>query len=546
MNWFSRTGAGAVLGLLLLVNGCQQSARRADLVILNGPEPESLDPAIFTGQADGRVGLALFEGLTRYDPVTAKGVPGLASSWEISADQKTYTFHLRTNAFWSPGEPITADDLVYSWRRVLNPVTASEYAGQLYYVKNGEAYNTNGLADPDQVGVHALDRYTVRVDLVDPTPFFIDLCAFPTLSVVPRRTIERYGDHWLAARPLPASGAYQLDVWRPNNRIRVRKNPFYWDASNTSIEVIDLLPCTVAVTALNFYETGQADILWDKELVPPELADILMQRPDFHRFDYLGTYFYRYNVTRKPFDDARVRKALALALDKARLVQKLLKSGEKPASQYVPLGIPGYESPRGLGYDPEEARRLLAEAGYPGGHGFPPFHYLFNSLKIHEKIAVEMQQMWKQELGIQVELRQLEWKTFLAAQGKLDYDLCRASWIGDYNDPNTFLDMFMSNNGNNRTGWKNPRYDQLMRQANSQTNTEARAQLLRKAESLLIEEELPIVPIYLYAGLECYDSSRLAGIYSNLRSEHPLRSIRKLNSTAGPAAAPVQAASFRP
>ncbi len=525
------SGAALVCAVCAFIfSGCTRSDLPADLVIINGAEPESLDPAIVTGQADGRVALALFEGLTRYNPTDAAPVPGVAERWDISPDGKVYVFHLRSNAAWSTGEPITANDFVYSWRRALDPVTASEYAGQLFYVKNGEAYNTGKIQDPSQVGVKAIDDRTLRVELAAPTPFFLDLCALQTLAAVPRQAIERHGDRWLMVPPVPTSGAYQLVYWRVNDKIRLRKNSRYWDVANTRSELVDLLPCINASTALNLYETGAADVVWDKNLVPVELLDLLLRRPDFHSYDFLGTYFYRYNVTRKPFADPRVRKAFALVIDKKRIVEKITKGGEKIASGFTPPGIPGYEPPEGVGFDPELARRYLAEAGFPDGKGFPPFHFLFDTTsKLQEQIAIELQAMWQRELGLKADLRKLEWKTYLRAQGELDFDLCRSSWIGDYNDPNTFLDMFMSNNGNNRTGWRSPQYDQLLREANAQLDPAARFRILQNAETLLVREEVPIVPLYIYAGIEYYDSNRVQGIFPNLRAEHPLRAIRKVN-----------------
>ena len=524
-----RWAAGPVLAALLLLAGCAGSEPRADLVIINGAEPESLDPAIVTGEADGRVALELFGGLTRYDPTNARPIPDLAESWEISPDGKVYTFRLRANAVWSTGEPITAQDVVYSWLRVLNPATASEYAGQLFYIKNGESYNAGRLQDTAQVGVQALGDRTLRVELRDPTAFFINLCTYVTFRVVPRQAVEKNGDRWLMIHPVPCSGPYELASWRVNDRIRLRKNPRYWDAANTRAGIVDLLPCTSANTALNLYETHAVDIVWDKNLVPVELLDVLLKRPDFHSFAYLGTYFIRFNVTRRPFDDPRVRKALALAIDKRRIVEKITKGGEQVASSYTPPGMPGYETPQGLDYDPGQARRLLAEAGFRGGNGFPSFDYLCDTTsRLHEQIAVELQDMWQRELGVRAEIRQLEWKTYLRALGGLDYDVCRSSWIGDYNDPNTFLDMFLSRSGNNRTGWKNGRYDALVREANAQADRARRAQLLRQAEILLVREAAPIVPLYHYAGLDYYDPNKIKGIFPNILAQNPIRSIYRV------------------
>ncbi len=522
-----------LVGLWFAVSGCRQEPR-ADIVILNGAEPESLDPALFTAQADLRLSGALFEGLARTDPVTGSAIPSWAERWEISPDGKIYTFYLRTNAQWSTGAPITAEDFVYSWRRVLDPATAGDYASQLFPIKNAEAFNRGEIKDPTQIGVKALSPQVLRVELARPTAFFIELCAFPTLAAVPRQAIEKHGDQWLSVFPVPVSGPYLLEAWHINDKVRLRKNPRYWDAAHTQNEVVDVLPVGSASAAINLYETGAADIVWDKELIPAEMIDVLIQRPDFHLFDYLATYFIRINTTRPPFDRPGVRRALAMAIDKHRIVDKITKAQERVASQITPPGIPGYEPPAGLPYDPERARQELAAAGFPGGKGFPAFQYMFNassggSSKTHQKIGVELQQMWKQELGIQMELRQVESKIHLAAQSALDYDACRSSWVGDYNDPCTFLDLFLSNNGNNRTGWKNRRYDDLLNDANNQLDTTRRAALLRQAETLLTQEELPVIPLFFYKGICYYDTNRITGIYPNLIDQHPINFIRRIN-----------------
>jgi oligopeptide transport system substrate-binding protein len=528
--------AFCLLPIALLCFGCVRHESEADLTIINYSEPQSLDPAIITAQPDMRIVSGMFEGLTRFDTKTGAAVPGLAERWDVSSDGRTYLFHLRTNLVWSTGEPITAEDVVYSWIRALDPATASDYAGQFFYLKNGEDFNAGKIKDPAQVGVHALDRLTVQVELNAPTVFFLDICAMPVSSVVPRQTIAKYGDRWIKARPLPVSGAYQLENWRLNDKVRLRKNPRYWDAANTQSELIDLLPIGSASTALNLYERGQVDIVWDKELVPTELVDVLLRRPDFHTFDYLGTYFFEFNVTRKPFNDARVRKALALAIDKDRLVKRITRGGEQTASHYVPNGTAHYVSPEGLGRDPVRARQLLAEAGFPDGKNFPRMEYMFNAAagggKIHEKIAIELQQMWRDELGIDIEMRQLEMKVYLAEQDQLHYDFSRASWIGDYNDANTFLEMFVTKNGNNRTGFSNARYDTLIRQANREVDVVAREKLFQEAETILVRDEVPIVPLFFYKGINYYDSNKIEGIYPNIIDQHPLQTIRKVDRDA--------------
>jgi oligopeptide transport system substrate-binding protein len=512
---------------LLLWTGCGRNDEKADIVIINGAEPGTLDPALATVQADNRVVRALFDGLTRLNPKTAKPEPGLADRWDISDDGITYTFHLRSNIVWSTGEPITANDVVYSWLRVLDPYTGSEYAGQLYFVKNAEDFNSGKTKDPSRVAIKALDAQTVQVQLNSPTPFFLDLCGFPTLAIVPRRTIEKEGDRWIMAETLPTSGPYTLEFWRIHDKIRVRKNPRHWDAANTRNNVVDFLASESAMTAMNLYQAGQADILWDKNLIPSQLMDVLGKRPDCHRYGYLGTFFMRFNTKKKPFDDVRVRKALAMTIDRKRIVERITRSGEEPATHFVPSGMSIYTSPEGLSFDPATARKLLAEAGFPGGKGFPTFFYVYKAGETDKQIGVELQAMFREHLGINLELAQRESKVYYAALRSLDFDVGRSSWIGDYVDPNTFLDMFMSNNGNNNTGWKNAKYDNLIREGNQQTDPRKREKILQEAETLLIREEVPIAPIYFYAGVLFYRPDEIEGVDFNLLDDHPIYTLHR-------------------
>jgi oligopeptide transport system substrate-binding protein len=400
----------------------------------------------------------------------------------------------------------------------------------LFYIENGEDIATGKIKDLSKLGVRALGPRTLEVRLVSPTVFFLDLCAFRTLAVVPRKAIDKYGDRWIMSKPLPVSGSHLLESWRIRDKIRLRKNPLYWDAANIQNEIVDFLPVDVAMAALNLYENQQVDVIWDKNLVPNELMDVLRDRRDCHRFPNLGSYFVRFNLTRKPFDDVRVRKALSLAIDKDRIIHRILRGDERVAYSITPPGTANYDPPEGLRCDPALARKLLEEAGYKDGKGFRPFDYFFNSGKMHEQIAIELQEMWKKELGLTMTLRQTEWKVYLAQQSALEYDTSRSSWIGDYNDANTFLDMFMSNNGNNRTGWKNERYDQLIREANSLIDKPKRAAKLREAETILVRDEVPILPIFFYQSIHFWRSNEIRGIHYNILDEHPLHAIGKNRS----------------
>jgi oligopeptide transport system substrate-binding protein len=531
-RFLSRARFVFLLAGCILVSGCIRHEPPADITIINNGEPETLDPALLTGIPEMRIVIGLFEGLVRLDPKTAQPIPGLAERWEISPDGKIYTFHLRTNLVWSTGGPIRADDVVYSWIRALSPATASDYAGQLYYLKNAEDFNAGKIKDASLVGIHAPDPFTVRVELKSPTAFFLDVCTLAVTYVVPRQTIEKYGDRWMMAKPLPSSGPYELTFWRLNDKVRLKKNPRYWDAANTQSDVIDILPMGSPSTSFDLYEQGAVDIIWDKEVVPAELLDVLMKRPDAHRFDYLGTYWISINVTRKPFDNPLVRKALALAVDRDSIVKKIGRGGERPVSHIVPDGTANYTSPDGLDYNPALAKKLLAEAGYPDGKGFPHFEYIFNAaagggVKTHEDIAVELQQMWHDTLGINMELQPVEWKVWLSSTAHLDYDVGRGDWIGDYDDANTFLALFQSNDGNNRTGWKNKNYDALMNEANGQTDLKKREQFFQQAESMLVRDELPVIPLFIFAGMNYYHTN-VSGIYQNILDDHPLNYIKKI------------------
>jgi oligopeptide transport system substrate-binding protein len=538
--------------------GCGKEPR-ADFVIHNGPEVETIEPQILTGQGDGRVAACLFEGLTRFHPSTGRAIAGLAHfPPEISPDGKIYTFHIRTNAAWSTGERITADDFVWSWNRAVAPETAADYAGFFFYVKNGKTIVTaTNRVNLPPLGVQALDPMTLRVELENPTPFFPELCAMRIMSVVPRRAIERWGNQWIRMNPVPCSGAYSLEYWHPQDRIRLRKNPFYWDAQNVDLGMVDILPGDSAATALNLFLTGGCDYIFDKNMIPTELNDVLKTRKEFLSFGYLGAYFIRFNCLKKPFDDPRVRRAITLVVDRRRIVERITRLGENPASSLVPPGLSDYRSPAGLGQNALEAlelegagvgrekryreemeknasqaRQLLQDAGFGGGHGFPPFAYMFNAgggggAKMHEQIGVEIQTMLREHLQLRMELKPVEWKTYLTEMSQLNYDMIRGSWVGDYADPTTFLDCFLSDSGNNRTGWKNPQYDHLLESAAAMADVQQRALLLNQAEKILVADEVPIIPLYHYQGMMAFNPDLFEGIYPNPIDEHPLWAIRR-------------------
>jgi oligopeptide transport system substrate-binding protein len=509
--------------LIVLVLVCRAVPATPDNVFAfnNGAEPETLDPALMTGVPEHNLAMSLFEGLVTYHPKTLLPAPGVAKSWTISKDRRTYTFHLRKSV-WSNGDPVTAKDFVYSWRRVLEPKTAAEYAYQLWHIENARAFTKGKLADFSKVGIRAPDAHTLTVTLEHPTAYFLGLTAFETFMPVHRGCVEKHGERWTRAENIVSNGPFVLDKWMPQDRILMKRNPRYWDVKNVKLDGVAAFAITNQNTALMRYRTG--DLHWISSL-PLPLVPKLRKRADYHKTPYLGVYFYRFNCTRKPFNDSRVRKAFNLALDKAALCTYVLHGQYEPATSFVPPMIPPYKSPKGPAYDPKRAAGLLAKAGYPGGRGFPRVTLLYNTSKQHEKIAVVAQNMWKKNLGVRVTLINQEWKVYLNTLQKIDYDVARSAWIGDYMDPNTFLDMFVTGGGNNRTGWSSKRYDKLIGAAAGEPDTAKRLALFREAEALLIKRELPIMPVYFYSNLSLRRAS-VRGFHPNPRDLHPCKYIR--------------------
>jgi oligopeptide transport system substrate-binding protein len=519
-RWLRTLWLALLFGVFL---GCHPQETKSAFTYVNGPEPESLDPAVITGQSEMRLISALFEGLTARN---AHGIvePGVAESWSISSDGKTYRFKLR-EATWSNGTPITAQDFVYSWERALNPLMASKYAELLYPIHRAEDYNKGKIDDFNLVGVHAVDPQTLEVRLENPTPFFLDLCSMTTLFPVHFPSLKSEGRHWTKPGHLVSNGAYTLKDWRIDDRVILQKNPLYWRASQVKLNQITALTTSSATTAFNLFYSGKADLIMDKGLIPSLMIEHLRQKPYFHSNPFLATYFYRFNVTKKPFNHAKVRKAFALAIDKKSIVEKITRAGEPIANALTPPGVRNYTPPVGLTENHALAQKLLAEAGFPKGKGFPAVSILYNSSELNQQIAVEIQSMWKEVLGVNVTLQNQEWKVYLGSLDQLDFDIARSSWVGDYNDANTFLDCFVTGRGNNRTGWSHPEYDRLMAQSASESDPQKRSEIMQSAERLLVEQEMPIVPIYHFVGMSLYHSDRLEGFYPNVVDDHPLREL---------------------
>ena len=622
---------------------------RADFVFNNGAEIKTMDPAQATGSPEGRVINALFEGLLRSmpagEPDELGRIPmkpaarGMADRFTVNADGTVYRFHIREDARWTNGDPVTATDFAWSWMRFLHPETASEYNYQLFYVRGAEKFNTVQLAVGDKVEVELADRKTpelfprgtirrgilrelilppptadnagtgnqeagaaddvepisgkaifvvefqnessntpatetiayavsadgslagidelkqtytgdfplsdiqpcqhvlydfnevgiqvlssqdLEVTLNSATAFFPELVAFYPLHPVHRGCVEQHGARrFTKAEHIVTNGPFRLKERRIRDRIRLIKNEQYWNAAEVELESIDVMSIQSETTSLNMYLTGQLD--WDT--TPPNtMIPILKKRDDFVSTPFLASYFYRVNTVKPPLNNPLVRRALNLAIDKRSIVDNVVKGGQSPASSFVPPGMNGYEGYQGSGHDVKLARQLLAEAGYPHGKGLPQIEILYNTADSHRDIAEVIQQDWKKNLGINVVLRNLEWGSFLDSLRTGDYMVARSGWIGDYPDPNTFLDMFVTGGPNNQTNWGNVKYDNNIKLAKSEADPVARMKLFVEAETILMEEQA-ILPIYFYVSKNMV-RPRIQGFHANLQDVHPLHLIK--------------------
>ena len=375
----------------------------------------------------------------------------------------------------------------------------------------------------ETVGIRAIDDRRFQVQLKNPTPYFLDLAAFYPLFPVNRRCVEKYGyPNWTRPENIVHNGPYKIEFRRIRDRIRLKKNPLYWNADSVRLNRVDAMAVQSSTTQLNMYMNGLVDWATD---VPQSMIPDLVKREDFVSAPMLSTYFYRFNVDRPPLDNSKVRQALNLALNKRELCEQVLRAGQQPARSLCPPGMALYRPPQCELYDVEKARQLLSEAGFPGGKGFPRLEILYNSSDNHRIIAEVIQQQWQQNLSIaDIDITNREWNSYLEDVQQQQYVVARAGWVGDYNDPNTFLDMFVSDGPNNNTGWSNAKYDQLIDQAKSAANPNQRMAILRDAEAILLED-MPIVPIYFYVSINMV-RPHVKGFHANIQDLHPLQFLQ--------------------
>jgi len=476
-----------------------------------------LDPHLITGLPEINVVSTLFEGLVGEHPETGAPVPAVAERWETSADGLVWTFHLRANAKWSNGEPVTAPDFVASIRRVLTKTLGADNAAMLFILANAESWYQGGLTDFSQVGAQAVDDRTLRLTLAHPAPYLLTLLCHPVWYPVYLPALEAAGGiavrdtKWTDVGNLVGNGPFVLKANRRGQVIIVEKSPTYWDAATVRLNAIHFHPAEDREGEERAFRAGQLHLT---EALPVAKVDGYRKEnsPALRISPFLDTYFYRLNTTRPGLDHKLVRRALSLALDRAAITEKITRGGQQPAFSFTPAGIDGYTPPALLREDLAEARRLLVEAGFPEGRGLPPLEIMINSSANHRVIAEAVQQMWRR-LGLQVEVNNMEMASLFAKRRALDYSVLRSEWVADFADPKSFLDVFRGGSSNNHTGWTSLAYDALLHAADRTAEPSARHQLLSQAEAVLLDE-LPVIPIYHFTTVRL--------VHPAVRGWHPL------------------------
>lgn len=517
----------AVAGLCgALALGGRSIVERADFAFCNQQELQSLDPAVITGVPESRILQALYEGLVRADPATGEPLPGMAESWSVSDDGLTWTFRMRAGSRWTNGDPVTAGDFAYSFRRLLEPATAAPYADTLWCLRGARELSSGeaAVAGPDgaspPLGVRAPDDGTLVLELLQPTPHLPALLAMAPLLPVNRRCVEAWGPDWIRPEHIVTNGPFRLVERRVRDRLRLERHEGYWGREQVALRSIDAYAAEGITTQLNMYLTGQVDWM----IKPPtSLYASVLPRPDAIRGPQAGTTFMRFNTTRAPFDDPQVRRALALALDREALARDVMRGGELACTSFVPAGLGAYVPAPLAPADLAGARELLTRAGYPDGRGFPEFELLYPHNESTRDFCEAVAAQWRDRLGLRPRLVNQAWKVYLDSCKQLEYDVAWGAWQADYADATSFLDCFKSGVGNNRTGWASASYDALLAQAALQPQEAPRMALLAQAEALLLDE-LPIAPVYQRICLNLV-AGRVRGFHDNVLDLHPLRDL---------------------
>ncbi len=477
---------------LTCINSCRQVSKETGSNIFRmavSSEPPTLDWNLATDSISIRVIENIMEGLTQFDK-DLNPVPAVASGWRVSDDGRTYTFEIRDSVFWSDGRKVTAHDFEYGWKRLLRPSTASQYAYFLYDIANAYEYNSGLLKDPSLVGVRAINDSTLQVRLKRPVVYFPGITAFTATFPVRKDIIEKYGDRWTEPGNIVTNGPFTLKEWRHEYSLTLTANRNYF-GKKPGLDAVRFYVIGESTTALTLYETGVLDIA----SLPPLGIPFYRKHKEFVNHPLLRGYYYGFNVEKPPFNDKRIRHAFSMAIDR-KAFPEILKGGELPATSWIPEGMPAYNPSLGLTFNPEGARALLKDAGYPAGKGFPPVTAVFSTNPENLLIAQNLQAQWKKNLNIDIMLDNQEWKVFLKTLETDTPPIFRLGWGADYPDPDNFMNLFTSNSGNNRTHWKNREYDRLVDAAVIEKDLEGRKMLYDRAQEILTEEEVPIMPLF--------------------------------------------------
>jgi oligopeptide transport system substrate-binding protein len=525
----------AAIAAALLLASCGRIADEAEtgdrtqtLYRSIGPDLPGLDPQLAVGTADDAVLSALFEGLTAEDPADLHPMPGVAARWDVSPDGVVYTFHLRPDARWSDGTVLTAQDVVDSWKRMLSPALGATRASQLYLLQGAEAYSKSG-GDFSQVGVRASAPDVLVVTLEHPAPWFLSLLSSPAWMPVPVRAMAAYGavtdrgNPWAEPGKAVGNGPFVLESWRHGQEIVVRRSPTYWNRDALRLKAIHFRIFESIDAEERAFRTGQLHVT---ETLPPGRIDAYRaQSGSPLRLDpLLGTAFVRFNVHRPALNDSRIRQALALAVDREALVERILRGGQSAASSFTLPGMGGYVPPSVDGHDVARAQALLREAGREGGAGLPEFALLYNQSELHRAEAEALQEMWRRDLGVRVSLESRDLKSVQEARGTGNYDIILSNWIADYAEPSSFLNILRSGDGDNFTGWANPDYDALLFKAARAPDAASRDSLYAQAERLMLQEA-PIAPLYHYTHAFLLRPS-VKGWTPTLLDHHPYSAVR--------------------
>lgn len=505
----------------------ERATREGILLLGNSGDPKSFDPQVVTGVLESNINRALFEGLIRFHPTEDLAAPG-GAAYEVTPDAMAtvWTVKLRPDLKWSDGHPLTSEDFAFSYERILTPALGAKYSEMLYFMKGAEAFNKGETEDFSDVGFELIDAQTFKITLRGPTPYFPELLKHYTWYPVPKHAVLKYGsigligNAWSKPENLVSNGPFRMKSFRRNDHIEVERNPHYWDAENVSINGVRFLPISNTFTEARMFRDGQLHITYT---AAPEVVDLMKKEaPEMLRQEpYLGTSMYRYNVTRKPLDNKLVRQALSMSIDREALCENVFR-GYSPAYGVTPP-TSDYDPPKVAVFDPERARELLAEAGFADPKDFPRLKLLIASRETASTLATAIQAMWREHLGVEIEIENKEWTAYLVAMSELEYDIAAGGWIGDYVDPLTFLEMWTPGNGNNRTGWVSEPFANKLKESYQVAESEERFRLLKEAEAILLEEA-PMTPI-AWQGKNYLIHPSVKGWEPLLLDNHPFTSV---------------------